>query len=162
VLVHSHRRDRGDQQRTPVGRRVLERGDADASRASGTVLHDDRAAERGAHFVGGNSCKGIAGATSREREDDSDGLLNDLARRREWRQTNDRRERKPQDLSPTHMSSPRSENVSNRITAISDQGGECFFLRNPRLCIVEDAMMKSEKMEYIYDFHSRDPGHAVA
>jgi hypothetical protein len=45
VLVHGHRRDRGDQQRAPVGRRVLDRGDADASRASGTVFHDDRAAE---------------------------------------------------------------------------------------------------------------------
>jgi hypothetical protein len=75
MLVHRHRRDRGDQQGAAVGRRVLHRGDAEAAGGAGPVLDNHRLAEGGVQAVADQSAQRIAGTARRERENDLDRLL---------------------------------------------------------------------------------------
>jgi hypothetical protein len=93
VLEHDHHGDRGHQQGVAVGRRVLDRHDADAAGAAGAVLDDDRAAERDAHPVGEEPRQRVAGAAGGIREDDADRLLDDLRRRARRHQAGERRQR---------------------------------------------------------------------
>jgi hypothetical protein len=81
MLVQRHRRDRRDQQRAAVGRRMADRRDAHATGRAGAVLHDDGAIEREAHTFGDQPGQTVAGAAGREREHDPHRLLLRLGNR---------------------------------------------------------------------------------
>jgi hypothetical protein len=65
-----HRRARGDENRRAVGRRTLDRLDADHAVGAGAVLDDHRAIQREPKLLGNEAAEGISAAAGGKRKDD--------------------------------------------------------------------------------------------